>query len=414
MSELTKQAGATNLRCCKGFRKHPGTRLSMVLLAAFVAAACVGPAPRDPAVVAMIANDGGRYAQDRQAWRERQLDVLVERFEAVARGETADPTFDVLLLSGGAEWGAFGAGYLAQWNELGEAAAFAMPEFDMIGGISTGALMAAYVASGEPSRYAGLERFYRGVSPDWMEPQVFSALVFGTAAGLVDNSGLREQVERAVDDMLIAELRAANTAHRAIFAGTLNIDYLSRHYWNLAEVAAAPAPRARVVDILVAATAISGVFAPVELDGIYYGDMAVFEGIPLFRSINTDDFEAAWRARNGEAIPPTMRFWLVYNTPLGVEPRAVEPNFLALAIRGYEGFAQSNYGTPVKILKTMERNAETHRTPPIELRWVAIPPNISYDPETPLFDPELANQLADAGRAAAREADGSWQTDAPE
>lgn len=298
-------------------------------------AACASPQARDAAVVEAIETGGERYAAEMEAQRARHLEGTLARFERIHRGDAGDDTYDGLLLSGGAEWGAFGAGLMAQWAELGDAAPTPMPEFDFVAGISTGALMAAFVASGEPERYAALEDFYRNVSPDWIEQRGLFEILSPRTTSLVDNAGIRAQVEDAVDDALIGELRQAHAEDRQIMIGTVNLDYGGRRYWNIAEVAAtAAAPAPRIVDILMAATAIAGVFPPVEIDGALYGDLGYVEGIPAFRSQNTDAFAAAWRARNGDVEPPTARLWLVYNIPIGVEPEPVELSLVPLAMRG--------------------------------------------------------------------------------
>ena len=52
--------------------------------------------------------------------------------------------FDILVLSGGGSDGAFGAGLLNGWSDRG-----GRPEFGLVTGISTGALLAPYAFLGE-------------------------------------------------------------------------------------------------------------------------------------------------------------------------------------------------------------------------------------------------------------------------
>lgn len=376
---------------------------------------CAGPEPRDPAVVAAIETGGERYGAERAARNDERLERFIERFEAVSRGDGEDDTFDVLLFSGGAEWGAFGAGYMARWAEKGAAADPAMPVFDVVGGISTGALMAAYVASGEPERYAALEAFYRRVSPEWIAFRGLLAILSPATVSLIDNDAVREQVALAVDDALLEDLRRAHTEKRQILAGTVNLDYGAIRYWDLAEIAATrPDPKERIVDVLMAATAIAGVFPPVEIDGALYADLGYVEGIPAFRGRNMDAFADRWRARNGATPPPTMRLWLVYNIPIGIEPEPVELSLVPLAMRGYDALVQASFRNPVETALLLRRLSEQHRTPPLEVRWIAIPPSFEEPPDAVPFDPRTANALADLGREAAAQPGGAWRQDAPE
>jgi predicted acylesterase/phospholipase RssA len=385
-----------------------------VLALVVVLAACGSPIPREPAAVQAIETGAERYAREQRAFAQRRLSTYLERFESIARGETGDDTFDALLFSGGAEWGAFGAGYVAKWSELGDHALVPMPEFDMLGGISTGALMAAYVTSGEPKRYAALEAFYRSVSPDWIEIRSLPALLSPRTTSLVDNTGVREQVALAVDDDLLADLRAAHVEDRQVLIGTVNLDYGAVRYWNIAEIAAEAAdPKRRIIDVLMAATAIAGVFPPVEIDGSLYADLGYVEGIPSFKAEGVEAFGEAWRARHGNLQPPKMRIWLVYNIPLGIQPEAVELRLTSLAVRGYQALVQASFQGPVETALLLEQLSQQHRTPLMEVRWIAIPSTFKKDPDVPAFDPRTANPLADLGRAAAARPDGGWRTRTP-
>jgi len=87
-----------------------------------------------------------RQADDvAQAQQGRQLmQKLLERVEAKVDASTKDanvskPTIDLLIISGGGDWGAFGAGVLKGWGRVkGE---LARPQFDAVSGVSTGATM---------------------------------------------------------------------------------------------------------------------------------------------------------------------------------------------------------------------------------------------------------------------------------
>jgi hypothetical protein len=68
---------------------------------------------------------------------------------------------NLLSLSGGGQYGAFGAGFLNGWRESGR-----RPEFDIVGGVSTGALLATYALLGTPDDAAQLEEMYTQVTND--------------------------------------------------------------------------------------------------------------------------------------------------------------------------------------------------------------------------------------------------------
>src|SRR4051812_13441349 len=66
----------------------------------------------------------------------------------------AGPKRTVLCLSGGGSYGAFSAGILCGWTERGD-----RPEFDVVTGVSTGALIAPFAFLG-PQYDAEMKRFY--------------------------------------------------------------------------------------------------------------------------------------------------------------------------------------------------------------------------------------------------------------
>src|SRR5262249_20519263 len=94
------------------------------------------------------------------------IDVrLCESLAAHAQGvtfpvstESTQRQFNILVLSGGGAYGAYSAGVLAGWTESGT-----RPNFDVVTGVSTGALVATLAFLG-PERDPLLKRFYTTVT----------------------------------------------------------------------------------------------------------------------------------------------------------------------------------------------------------------------------------------------------------
>src|SRR5574342_392868 len=93
---------------------------------------------------------------------------------------------NILSLSGGGQNGAFGAGVLVGWRESGR-----RPQFDVVGGVSTGALLATHALLGTPADDAVLEQMYTGVTKGdiYKDRGVFSLLA--GADSLADTAPLR-------------------------------------------------------------------------------------------------------------------------------------------------------------------------------------------------------------------------------
>ena len=79
--------------------------------------------------------------------RANELRDLTTRFLARMAAKPKPLTIDLLVISGGGDWGAFGAGVLKGWGRVkGE---LARPEFDIVTGVSTGALIAPFAFLGD-------------------------------------------------------------------------------------------------------------------------------------------------------------------------------------------------------------------------------------------------------------------------
>ncbi|MEO1089103.1 MAG: patatin-like phospholipase family protein [Pseudomonadota bacterium] len=375
--------------------------------------ACSAP-PRDPATVLAIQTQADRYEAEREAESEATRQRLIDRGDAIASGRTRDSTFDILLLSGGADWGAFGAGFLAAWNELGDAAAYPMPEFDVISGISTGALIGSYIVDQQPASYSGIEAFYRDTSSDWVTFNGLPGLLPGSLA-VLDNTGVREQVAANVDAALIEALREARDDDRMLMIGATDLDFGQLRYFEMGDVATVHAdPKERLVSILMAATAIPGLFPPEKIDGYLYGDGGAVQGAPGIQPRNMPLFRQAWADRFGDRPFPPVRLWWIFNNQLELEPEAVELSWFSVLFRSYQTISQTSFKAPLQANLLMAESTKRTGQGDIEVRWVAIPSDFVPPEDARPFDPAVTNRLADIGREVAAQPGGGWRTDLPD
>ena len=85
---------------------------------------------------------------------EKILQKLLERTKTeydrrAAAGQKEPPVIDILIISGGGDWGAFGAGFLKGWQKVPAQHPLAKPEFDAVTGVSTGTLIAPFAFLGD-------------------------------------------------------------------------------------------------------------------------------------------------------------------------------------------------------------------------------------------------------------------------
>lgn len=225
-----------------------------------------------------LANERFYYLQGAQGVDDEFL--AAQQRERTARGLPANaplPTATLLSVSGGGENGAFGAGLLCGWSETGT-----RPEFNLVTGVSTGALTAPFAFLGP--RYDGaLRDVYTNITlRDVAEARGYIRAVFNDA--LSDTSPLFRTISRHLNETMLAEIGVAYEQGRLLLIGTTNLDAQVPVVWNIGAIAKSGHPRALdlVRRLLLASAAVPGAFPPVMIDvevqGQRYQEMHVDGG----------------------------------------------------------------------------------------------------------------------------------------
>jgi len=202
---------------------------------------------------------------------ERQRQAL-----ALAPGAEL-PTAHFLAISGGGDDGAFGSGVLAGWTDAGD-----RPQFDIVTGVSTGALIAPFAFLG--SAYdRPLRDVYTTISADdILKSRGIVGGLFSDA--LSDTTPLFNLISRYFDASMMAAIAAEYRKGRLLLIGTTNLDAEQPTIWNIGAIAASGNPGALelIRKILRASSAVPGIFQPVlidvELNGKQYQELHVDGG----------------------------------------------------------------------------------------------------------------------------------------
>ncbi len=200
-------------------------------------------------------------------WIDRGNDKLIEEaFQAATRANALEAAgsnkpISFLALSGGGDNGAFGAGLLCGWSETGQ-----RPEFRLVTGVSTGALIAPFAYLG-PARDPDLRAVYTQVSTEDIY-RTRSLLAAVTSDALTDTRPLYGLISRYVDDQMVTDIGREYGKGRLLFIGTTDIDLQRPVLWNIGAIAASGNPGAMelIRKILLASAAIPGLFPPVLID----------------------------------------------------------------------------------------------------------------------------------------------------
>jgi hypothetical protein len=203
---------------------------------------------------------------------------MQQREEAALRSRglpvTPMPPANFLALSGGGANGAFGAGLLNGWTATGR-----RPSFNIVTGISTGALIAPFAFLG-PDYDAILHELYTTMSADRLfRRRSVVAAFFGDA--LADATPLADMIDKYTDQKLLDAIGREYDQGRLLLVGTTDLDAQRPVIWNIGALATSRHPQALDLfrKILRASTAIPGAFQPVlidvEIDGRKFQEMHV-------------------------------------------------------------------------------------------------------------------------------------------
>lgn len=216
-----------------------------------------------------------------RAWGDAPLSVLRTQLANLGPLLTGQPV-SMLALSGGGEHGAFGAGLLCGWSESGQ-----RPTFDIVTGVSTGALM---------SPFAFLGRQYDERLKTLYTQMTFHSVFSGNpflglfGQGLYSTAPLQRLVASQIDQKLLDDIATAYRNGRRLFVITTNLDAQRPVLWNMGALAASGHPQALELfrKVLVASASVAGAFDPIYIDaeanGHHFKEMHVDGGTayPLF------------------------------------------------------------------------------------------------------------------------------------
>lgn len=255
--------------------RRPGALLLLALGLAGCAQVTRLPAPPPEATLQALVV--GRA--DARLWPDAPPGPIMATVSATLarRAELPGPRH-FLALSGGGDDGAFGAGLMTGWTARGD-----RPEFDVVTGISAGALIApfAFLGSAYDDRLAEV---FTAVQPQDLVlfRRIASALLFADA--LADTSPLYRLIARHADEAMLAAVAREHARGRLLLIGTVNLDLQRPVVWNMGAIAASGHPLALDLfrRVLLASASIPGAFPPVmldvELDGQRFQEMHVDGG----------------------------------------------------------------------------------------------------------------------------------------
>lgn len=347
------------------------------------------PAPDQPMTIRTLGSDQ-RFSQLSSAG-------VAERLRALRGGEP----FSILALSGGGAFGAFGAGAMVGLTRSGS-----RPEFTVVTGISTGALIAPYAFLGSTWDTRLREVYTSGAADKLLQSRGLGVLF---SSSLYSGRPLQQLVDAyASDDMIDAIAREAGKG-RLLLVATTDVASGERVVWDLGAIARNGGPNARKLfrDVLVASASVPGMFPPVMIR-----DEAHVDGSATGPFFVPTEFVRADPQAGDATQPPAV--YVIVDGPLGDAPGATRLTTRGILTRSIHA------GLNHFLRTTLQLTAATAELQGATLHYAAVPaayPRMdAFDFRAttmrPLFS--YADECAQAGRlwTAFRHTGGAVETPA--
>jgi len=340
-----------------------------------------------------------------QVVREEVERAPVARSAPVAAAVAPPPpiTVHVLSLSSGGQYGAFGAGILRGWSENPSTP---RPTFDLVTGVSAGALLAPVAFAG-PEFDSALD-IYRGLDqsevyrthPPYLVP--FRPSVASTEPL---NRLLRGQLSDALIDRMSE--RFENEGAQLIISAA-NLDTTENRVFNLSQTASANTPFAQRRDCLteqmLASAAIPGLFPPRNIDGELYADGGLRDHV-FFQSVESARAQIARETGREIRVEATI----IVNGALTRKNTPSDDSILNYFTRAAEILADEVLRDSIAEAVTFAENNPGWEIKGMFAEVDLVAAGCGADQTSGTVDPCVTTALFDAGRALASAVPIDWK-----
>jgi predicted acylesterase/phospholipase RssA len=276
---------------------------------------------------------------DIRFWGDASEHDIQDMMAASARSEPRSPrssegrqrTANFLAISGGADDGAFGAGLLVGWSDAGT-----RPAFDLVTGVSSGALIAPFAFLGRE-----YDARLREIFTSYARKDIFTYNASGLLEGaaLADDTPLANLISKYVDAAFLQEVARERAKGRILLIGTTNLDTQRPVLWDMGRIAMSSNHGALALfrKILLASATLPGIFPPVRiqvrLEGKEYDELHVDGGVTrqVFIAPSISSYVAHGRKTGRLVAMP--RLYVIRNGKIDPEWQPVKENMLSITQR---------------------------------------------------------------------------------
>jgi predicted acylesterase/phospholipase RssA len=314
----------------------------------------------------------------------------------IGRSPGRDVTFQVVTLSAGGQFGAFGAGFLTGWSEN---PVTPRPDFNLVTGVSAGATLAPVAFAGPA--FDPLLAFWRGADRDRIL-RLRPLPAWLVAPGLASPAPLEAFLSEALNPPLLGAVAAGHDDGRRLLVGAANLDTGAGEVFDLGAAAAQPGGAPCLREAILASAAIPALFPPRQINGALYADGGLREQVFL-RAVE----EARTDVTREMDAEVTVEAYLIVNGALRPPPGPVPDRLTSYTLRALDVLADEVLRDSIE-----EAVAFAESRPGWRLRGIRADLPADRCPAVREviggFDPCLTEALFDHGRAIGRSAPIDW------
>lgn len=233
-----------------------------------IVSGCTTIAPRNPLPEQYSETAEIPGIPDARFYGDEMASFWVDKIDAISEDDVEHEFIGIknqkhyyLAISGGGERGAFGAGILCGWSQLGT-----RPEFTLVTGISTGAIIAPFAFLGSEYDEQLKEAFTTVSTADLAQRKSIFNIIAGDS--IISTELLLAHIQQEIGQEMVDAIGVEYRKGRRLFVGTFNMDAGRSVIWDMGKIAISDHPDALAIfqRVILASTSIPGAFPPVRFE----------------------------------------------------------------------------------------------------------------------------------------------------
>ncbi|MDR9750232.1 patatin-like phospholipase family protein [Pseudomonas sp. SZMC_28357] len=242
-----------------------------------------------------------------------------------------------LAISGGGANGAFGAGVLVGWSRSGT-----RPEFDLVTGVSTGALIAPLAFAGKYFDQR-LISGYRSAGATQLTERGIGMLA---RPSLYSGEPLAQLIEHYTSPALLHTIADQHKLGRRLLVATTNLDTQETIIWDMGAIAASaqePGNEQQALalfrTILTASASVPGIFPPVAIADGEASEIHADGGINA-PFLLLPEALVQWQINQPSLMPG--RIYIIINAPMNPHNSQLNGGAVAIMGRSFDSLSRAN------------------------------------------------------------------------